>query len=165
MIKAIKNIILKKRREKVSDVKLKDVILQSNKEQVIDRGLKYMINEECYELLGLLAHHSEDGLDPVYKDREHLNKLYDEIVLLCQKPYENELLEKVQVEIWEGRGFPWGFDDFIGMYYIDRNMEATDKFFRPEKPDALPVEFLLNCRLNKSMLEHDMTDIAASTLL
>jgi len=164
-VKFYKKSVLQITQRNVSNIRLKDLILQSNKKKVIDRVLRYMIDEECFELLGLLVHFDENKLDPVYKDKKYLDGFYDEIVLLCKKPYHHKLLDKFQIKIQ--RGDPWGFDNFISMYYININMEATeDKFFCSEGRETLPIEFLLNCRLNKNMLMNfDTTEIAALTLL
>lgn len=67
-------------------------------------------------------------------------------VYLSKKDYQNE--ETKQYKIDKECGFPFGFGEFIEVSMIKENFDCTDRFFCIDK-EPLPIEFLLNCRLDK----------------
>ncbi len=77
----------------------------------------------------------------------------------------NETVENY--EIRKGFGFPFGFDEFIDVVYTNENLEATENFVYIDDNinKIFPIEFMINCKLNKYFLEYNITEIVALTLL
>ncbi|HCL4480384.1 TPA: hypothetical protein N2D99_002472 [Clostridium botulinum] len=160
----LKNKTIERRRKSVSKVSLKEVILRSKKNEVISFALEYITKENYCESIRELINSSGNYICPI-SDKRYLSKIYDEIYFLSQKEYNNETVENY--EIRKGFGFPFGFDEFIDVVYTNENLEATENFVYIDDNinKIFPIEFMINCKLNKYFLKHNMTEIVALTLL
>jgi len=146
---------------------LKDIILKSNKDEVVYFALEYIEKEKYYEVIKDLVSDSENYICPI-NDKKYLNKIYDEMYSLARKEYKNENVERY--ELRQGFGYPFGFDQFIDMILTDEKLESTGKFIYiddniNEKEELLPIEFLINCKLEKCFLKENKIKIVALTLL
>ena len=157
----------KRRRKDVSSIRLKVVILKSNKDKVIYFALKYIEEEKNYEVIKGLISNSKNYICPI-NDKAYLSKIYDEIYSLAKEEYKNELVESY--EIGQGFGYPFGFDEFIDITLTDENLESTSNFIYIDdhinkKENLLPIEFLINCKLEKLFLKESEIKIVALALL
>lgn len=156
--------VVNKRRSEVSDIKLKDLILQSNKVDVVNSAFNYISKDGMYEYISELITTSKDYICPINKC-EYLENAYDLMYLLAEKEYLNN--ETINYVIRTGQGFPFGFDEFLDVIYIDENLESTGKFIVISEinENVLPLEFMLSCRVDKVCLDISNTEFVALCLL
>ena len=69
---------IRKRYEKISNIKLKDIFLNVNKEDVIKFCIDFLKEDDCYEVIALLIGYEEDEINlcPI-NDESLLSEKYD----------------------------------------------------------------------------------------
>jgi len=138
----IKTFIVLSRRQGVSDVKLKDLVLKSNKEIIIKTVLEFMSKRN-------IGRWNQNDLDSTY----------NQIISLSKIEYANEECNNYEIR--------QGFDMFMGMFDIDKNIECTGLLIRDMSTykDELPIEFILNCRISTKYLKASPVQIVSDCLL
>ncbi|MEF9991298.1 MAG: hypothetical protein RR835_02435 [Peptostreptococcaceae bacterium] len=148
----MRNILIKNRYRRVSDVKLKDLFLNTDKSEVIDFAIKHInVNDNYKHINELIVFEIDTEYRCPINNREYLEGKYDYFYNLCKKGYENNLSSKYAIS--SGYGFPWNCGEFLGLIEIEENCEAMNNFMVSSfEKEVLTIDLILDCRIEKDIL-------------
>lgn len=155
--------ILKARRNKVSDLKLKDIIIKSNKENVIQYALSIFKNDpEYYSSISRVI------TDEVYyncpiNNKSYLENKYDYLMEISRRDLLLVGTDNYYICLNKD---PWTFSIFLGLFEIDTNCDSMPNFIENDNEKfVFDINFLVNCCIKKDCIEKSYDELTALALL
>lgn len=152
----VRDILIKNRYKRVSDIKLKDLFLNTDKAEVIDFAIKYINADDRYKLINdLIVFEVDTDYRSPINNKTYLEDKYDYFYNLCKNVHENNVSFKYAIT--SGCGFPWDCGEFLGLIEIEENCEAMNNFMVSSfEKEVLSIDLILDCRIKKCILSNKL---------